>query len=329
MKSITDVAQLAGVSTATVSRVLSGRGYVSEEARVKVAAAVKKLGYRPNRVAKSLREQVSRVIGLIISDIRNPFFSEICKSVEDVALAHGYSVLISNTNEDADRENRSIQLMIDENVAGLLISPTLTTARSYISSFKTRFPIVVFDRKPSGLDLDSVLLDNKDAAYRLAQSLLRTGYRNIAGIFGKRSFTANERLKGFETALTEARIKPSSIHRVDPVEIEGEKIIDQIQATTPRTDAVFCSSALLAIGAYKALRTQKRPPGFACFDDATWTAFVDPPVTVIRQPTAMIGATATELLLKRIADPTRPVSDICLKGELIERMRGTTSLQPV
>jgi LacI family transcriptional regulator, fructose operon transcriptional repressor len=318
MKSINDVAAAAGVSTATVSRVLSGKGYVSTTARKKVETAVENLGYRPNRVARSLREQQSRVIGLIISDIRNPFFSEICKSVEDVALAKGYSVLISNTNEDPERETRSIQLMFDENVAGILISPTLEGCKNFAAHTKLNLPMVVFDRKPPRLDIDSVLIDNVDSAFRLTRSLILAGHKHIGGIFGERSFTANERLKGFRAALEAADLEPSIIAKVNPMEVEGEHVMEKI-FQQKKLDAVLCSSALLATGAYKAVRRLKKRIGFACFDDVAWAGFADPPVTVIRQPTEIIGATAAELLLKRIADPSRPVSDICLKGELIVR----------
>jgi len=319
MKSIVDVAKLAGVSTATVSRVLSGKGYVSNAVRGKVAAAVEKLGYRPNRVARSLREQKSQVIGLIISDIRNPFFSEISKSVEDVALAKGYSVLISNTNEDPDRETRSIQLMFDENVAGIMISPTLEGCKIFAAHLKMNLPMVVFDRKPVRVDIDSVLIDNIDAAFRLTQSLIQAGHKHIGGIFGEQSFTANERLKGFRSALEAAKLEPAVIAKVNPMEREGERVMEKI-FQHKKLDAIVCSSALLATGAYKTMRRLKRRIGFACFDDVAWAGFADPPVTVIRQPTEIIGATAAELLLKRIADPSRPVSEICLKGELIVRV---------
>jgi len=320
IQSIKDVAEAAGVSTATVSRVLSGRGYVSDVARQKVETAVKKLNYRPNRVARSLREQKSRVIGLIISDIRNPFFSEITKAVEDAALAHSFSVLICNTNEDPTREANAIHLMIDEHVAGILISPTLTGGKSLTSFIKPGFPVVVFDRKPAELSVDSVLIDNMDSALRLTESLISSGHRRIAGIFGEKSFTANERLKGFRAALSKTNLEPAGIYKVDPVERTGERIAENILALEPPVDAVVCSSALLAIGAYKTVHHSKRKLGFACFDDAVWTSFVNhPPVTVIRQPTEQIGTNATELLLKRIADPTRAVSEVILKGELIAR----------
>lgn len=319
MKSIKDVANLAGLSVATVSRVLSGRGYASDEARAAVEQAVRKLNYRPNRIARSLREQRSRVIGLIVSDIRNPFFSEITKSVEDVALANGYSVLICNTNEDVDREEKSLHLMADEKVAGVLISPTLAGCKRFGDYTSLNLPMVVFDRKPSGVEVDSVMIDNVDSAARLTQSLLDAGHRRVVGIFGQKSYTAIERLRGFRETMSRAGLEPAGVFKAEPVVAEGERVIADILNLKPQADAVMCSSALLAIGAYKAMRLANFKPGFACFDDAAWTAFAEPPVTVIRQPTELIGATATELLIKRIADPSRALSAIVLTGELIDR----------
>jgi DNA-binding LacI/PurR family transcriptional regulator len=321
MKLIKDVAKKAGVSVATVSRVLSGKGYVGAESRVKVEAAVKELNYRPNRVARSLREQRSRVIGLIVSDIRNPFFSEIAKSVEDVALHHGYSVLICNTNEDPEREIRSLHLMADENAAGVMISPTMAGCKNFTDYEKLNLPMVTFDRKPSGTQIDSVLIDNEDSSRQLTQALLDAGYRRIAGLFGQKSYTATRRMKAFKETLAEAGLKPEKLIKVPPMEEEGEQIAGDLLNTHPDLDAIITSSALLAIGAYKAIRRSQRHLGFACFDNASWTEFVDPPATVIKQPTELIGSTAMELLINRIKDPSRAISEICLKGELINRTK--------
>lgn len=319
MKSIKDVAERAGVSVATASRVLSGKGYSSEEARTKVEAAIRELDYRPNRLARSLREKKTRVIGLIISDIRNPFFSEITKSVEDAAIAQDYSVLICNTNEDPKREMRSLELMQDENVAGVMISPTMAGAKRFADYLSFKFPVVAFDRKPDGVDVDCVLIDNVESSALLTQSMIDAGYRNIAGVFGKQSYTAALRLKGFQNAMAAAGLKPAAMAKVLPVEVEGARSTSDMLNAHPEIDAIVCSSSLLAIGAYKAMRSANQSKGFASFDDAPWAEFADPPATVIRQPTELIGSSGMDLLLKRIEDPSRPVMEISLKGELVVR----------
>jgi LacI family fructose operon transcriptional repressor len=321
--SIKDVAAKAGCSIATVSRVLSGTGYISDDAKQKVMEAVKALSYRPNRLARSLRAQKSKVIGLILSDIRNPFFSEISRAVETVALASGFTVLICNTDEDPKKETLYLDLMAQEKVAGVLLSPTRSGFKDLRKLGKSFPPLVLVDRKPPEAAFDSVVLDNFEAALKLTRTLLDGGYKRIAGIFGAKSFTAGERLRGFEAAFANCPEKLAGTFRAPAFEEEGERLMTEILALEPKADAVLCSSALLATGAYKALRTRStRMPadmGFVCFDDLAWALFVDPPITVIRQPATTIGQTAAELLMKRIEDPKRPVSEICLIGELVER----------
>lgn len=319
--SIKDVAQRAGCSIATVSRVLAGKGYISDEARQKVEAAVAELGYRPNRVARSLRAQKSRVIGLILSDICNPFFSEISRAVERVAIRHGYSVLICNTDEDPQKEAHYLQLLEEEKVAGILLSPTRASAKSLDPALLP--PLVLFDRKFPTVHLDSVVIDNEEAALKLTRTLLDGGYRKIAGLFGAKSFTASGRIAGFKAAFAGMEDRMHGIYQAPAFEEEGNRLMKEVLKQQPAPDAVVCSSALLATGAYRALRESGlRMPaemGFACFDDPSWAGFVEPPVTVIRQPATAIGEAAAELLMKRIEDPARPVSEIGLRGELIER----------
>lgn len=321
--SIKDVAEKAGCSTATVSRVLSGTGYISEDAKAKVLAAVAELDYRPNRFARNLRSRKSLVLGLILSDIRNPFFSAISRAVEDVAMAAGYSTIICNTDEDTAKEARYLELMAEEKVAGIILSPTRAGFQHLARAVKNLPPLALIDRKPPGISADSVVIDNHEASGKLAQVLIDGGYQRIAGIFGAKSFTASERRKGFEAAFARCPGKLAGTFQAPAFEEEGERVMTEILTMTPAIDAVMCSSALLATGAYKALKRHgvpmPRDMGFACFDDLTWASFVDPPVTVIRQPAATIGQTAAELLMKRIDDRSRPVSEIRLIGELVER----------
>jgi len=321
--SIKNVAEKAGVSIATVSRVLAGKGYISADAREKVEAAVKELGYRPNRVARSLRAQRSKVIGLIISDIRNPFFSEISRAVETVAMKSGYSVLMCNTDEDPKKEARYLELMSEEKVAGILLSPTKTGVKHLQEYRKNSPPIVLFDRKLPDSGLDSVVIDNFDAAFKLATSLIEGGFQRIVGIFGAKSYTATERIRGFRAAFGGDEEKIAGVYQIPAFEEEGEKLIGEILKLQPAADAIMCSSALIATGAYKALAQRGiRIPeqmGFAAFDDPSWASFVNPPVTVIRQPAVAIGQAGAELLLKRIHDESQPITEICLMGELVTR----------
>ncbi|WPJ94130.1 LacI family DNA-binding transcriptional regulator [Coraliomargarita algicola] len=322
MASIKDVAREAGVSTATVSRMMANKGYISDKARAKVEAAVKKLGYRPNRAAQQLRDPGSRILALIVSDIQNPFFGELCRSVETFAQKRGFCVFVCNTDEDPQKEIHYLELVAQEQVAGVIISPSTQGLKPLKALQKQGIPAVLVDRQV-GTDFDAVLSDNKEAAYRLTQRILQGGYRRIAGIFGANSFTAEERLAGFQSALAEAGQTAFPIRRIPAFENEGRAAMEQILQDNPAPDAVICSSALIATGAYRAIHKQKilipNHIGFACFDDPPWATFVNPGLTVIRQPAALLGEAAAELLMKRIKDPERTPSILRLQGSLVER----------
>ena len=322
MPSIKDVAQTAGVSTATVSRVLADSSRVKEETRKRVLDAVEQLNYRPNLVARSLRAQKSTRIGLVVSDIRNPFFTAISRAVEDSAYAQGYSVLMCNTDENPEKEELYLNVMHDENVAGIIFSPTQQFS-ARLSSFKYKIPFVIIDRAVSAQHTDMVLLDNVAAAYELTNHLIENGYRKLAGLFGNASTTGKERNKGFRKALSDHQLEPVAEYFISPRIQPGYEstlaLLDQAQ----RPDALFTSNSLLTAGAFQAVRDRKlrvpRDLALVGFDETTWGALVDPPITLIAQPTEEIGRTATELLFQRIAEPTRSPKTVILKGTLMAR----------
>lgn len=327
MVSIKDVAGEAGVSTATVSRVLSNGLHVRPEVRERVMAAVERLGYRPNLVARSLRSQQSTTIGLIVSDICNPFFTSVGRAVEDTANEQGFSVLLCNTDESPEKEATYLNLMRDASVAGAIMSPTRQTVANFTSA-DLSFPTVVVDRSIANGDVDAVLLDNVDAAYRLATHLIEQGYRRIAALCSEMS-TGLERQLGYEKALRAHGLAPRAeyVKYVSPkVEAGYAAALKMIDATQP-PDALFTANSLLAAGALQAIRERNLTiPGdiaLATFDETTWTSLVQPAITLIAQPTYEIGKTAAELLLQRIADPGRPTRQVILKGQLL--VRGSTA----
>jgi LacI family fructose operon transcriptional repressor len=158
MVSIKEVAEIAGVSTATVSRVLADKPYVRAEVRDHVLAVVEELNYRPNRVARSLRAQKSNIIGLIVSDIQNPFFTLISRAVEDAAYEHGMSIFLCNTDEDPAKEAMCIKLMRDERVAGIILSPSLKTSNNFIEITNSHLPVVVIEQPTFGIGRTAVEL---------------------------------------------------------------------------------------------------------------------------------------------------------------------------
>lgn len=329
MPSIKDVAKTAGVSTATVSRVLANTSKVKNATRTRVLEAIEQLDYRPNLIARSLRAQKSTKIGLVVSDIRNPFFTAISRAVEDAAYEQGYSVLLCNTDENPEKEELYLNLLHDENVAGIIFSPTKKFG-SNLKSYKSTIPFVAIDRYIESKDMDMVLLDNVTAGYELTLHLIENGYRNFAGLFGNASTTGPERRRGFQKALEDNHLSPVAIRVLEPRIKQGYETTMSLLAADQKPDAIFTSNSLLTAGAFQAVRDSKLsvPDDVALvgFDETTWGALVDPPITIIAQPTEEIGRTATELLFQRIAEPERLPKTVILKGKLLTR--GSSAPRP-
>jgi LacI family fructose operon transcriptional repressor len=321
MAGIKEVAEAAGVSTATVSRVLANKPYVRPEVRERVLAAVAQLAYRPNRVARTLRSQQSNSLGLIVSDIRNPFFSELSRAVEDTAYAHGYSVVLCNTDEDPQKEELYLNLMHDENVAGIVLSPTRQTITRF-ADLNIAIPTVLVDRSLKNGDADAVLLDNVAAAYELTMHLLEQGYRRIGAILAAVNTTGDERQRGYADALRDygLDVEEALVRHVAPKIETGHAAALELLAAAQPPDAILTGNSLLTAGTLQAIRERglRIPDHIALvgFDDAIWAELVQPAITVLAQPTDDIGRTATELLLERIADPGRAARKVVLQGQM-------------
>jgi LacI family fructose operon transcriptional repressor len=325
MISIKEVADAAGVSTATVSRVLADKPHVRPEIRERVLAVVERLNYRPNRVARSLRVQQSNTIGLIVADIQNPFFTSVSRAVEDMAYEQGLSVFLCNTDENPDKETMYLDLMRDENVAGVILAPTRQAADSFADRVRLDVPTVIIDRRVRGVEVDSILIDNVEAASKITEHLLDDGHRRIGALFGVGSTTGRERHEGFMQAFQKRDLKPvlELVNYVEAREEEGYKATRRLLSLSEPPEAILISNGLLAVGAFRAIRESKLSIpdqiAFASFDETTWTVLVEPAITVIEQPTYEICQTSADLLLKRLEEPTRPTREVTLKGKLIIR----------
>ncbi len=320
---IRDVARAAGVSTATVSRAL-GRGPVSEALREQVEEAVRATGYRPNLSARRLRSQATQTIGLIVADIRNPFFTAVSRAVEDAAFASGMRVILCNTDEDPAREAMYLRLMEEERVTGVIFAPT-GPASAGLAGGDLDFPVVLIDRSgPPGAH-DSVILDNPAAGTALVDHLVSRGYRRIGGLFGSTSSTARERRAGYEAAMLRHGLSPD-IRTVAPSAGAAEAEAGRWLADSGRPEALVLSNGLILMGTVRAARTLglSIPDDLALagFDNETWTDLVEPGLTVIEQPVAEIGAQAMRLLFERIAHPGQPVRKVVLSGRMV--VRGST-----
>lgn len=317
---IEDVARQAGVSTATVSRVLSGKPYVSEELRGRVLETIRELNYRPSRVARSLRAQRSSIIGLIISDIQNPFFTSVVRAVEDVAQQRQYSVFLCNSDEDVDKELTYIELMLAEHVAGMIVSPTASSNEIYQRLVEMRMPVVAIDRRVDDVAMDMVVGDNVQAARIIVSHLLENGYRRIGAVLGTPdASTGAERYQGYVEALAAhgLPVLPELVRSGSPRSAPGYDLTMQLLTQPEPPDAIFTGNNLLTVGALRAIHElQIRIPddiGLAAFDEMDWMFLVKPALTVVMQPTYKMGRQAAELLLERIANPDRPPQQVVLQ----------------
>lgn len=317
---IKDVARAAGVSAATVSRVLSN-GAVSADLKERVEAAVKATGYRPNLSARRLRSQHSRTIGLIVSDIRNPFFTTLSRAVEDAAYRADMRVVLCNTDENPAREAMYLRLMQEERITGLVYAPTRTTAEK-LGDMDFDFPVVLVDRAGPAGTHDAVVIDNVEAAGMLVDHLVGQGHRRIVGLFGNTSSTAIQRHDGYAAAMVRHGLVPD-VHFVAPVAEAAEAELVRRLAEGLRPDAIVVSNGLMLLGLYRGLKRAgletPRDLAIAGFDNETWMELVGPGLTVVEQPVADIGRTAMDLLFERLRVPDMTSRKVVLSGRLVVR----------
>lgn len=333
MVKIADVAREAGVSTATVSRVLNDLGSVRPELSARVKDAANKLGYEPNRLARSLRRQRSSVWALVIADIENPFFTSVARGVEEVAQQLGYSVILCNSEDDVDRESSYLRVAEQEQVAGVIFSPH--SPESSVSRLdRAGIPVVLIDR-PLSSTRDLVTVDSESGAYVATQHLLESGWRRPACITGPRDVsTAVARARGYERAMIEAgltehiRIEHGS-YRFET----GARAVRELVAHDHPPDAYFAASSTLALGAMRTLleigQKLREDVGMVMYDDTPWAPFLSPAMSVVYQPAQSVGHEAARLLAARIAGgKAEDATLVELQPRLIARESSIRPRQP-
>ncbi|MEU6505989.1 LacI family DNA-binding transcriptional regulator [Streptomyces sp. NPDC046942] len=331
MTTINDVAHAAGVSPATVSRVLNG-GRVTAERAERVRRAAAELGFAPNRVARSLRMRRSSLVGLIIPDIGNPFFTALARGVEDAAQRTSFSVVLCNTDGNLDKERRYLDIAIAERMAGVIVAAA-SRSRTDVSALQSRgIPVVAVDRRPRGASVDAVLVDNEEGGAAATAHLLARGYRRVACITGPQgTSTAEERLAGYRRALQEflddgpgapageADLLRDYIRHADFKVEGGHAAMADLLALPRRPDAVFAANNLMAVGVLQAVREAGLEPpeiGVLSFGEVPWAPLVQPGLTTVQVPSYDLGRTAAGLLLDRIAGTEQPLRTVVLRSSL-------------
>jgi LacI family transcriptional regulator len=323
---IRDVAAVARVSPATVSRVLNGKEDVGTDLRRRVLGAVAELGYRRNGPARSLRTRAAMVVGIIISDITNPFFTAVVRGAEDQAQRAEYSVVLANADEDVAKEARYLEVAAAEQMAGVLLSPASPRQTNIDLLLEQGIPVVTIDRRLATSPVDSVMVNNHQAAREAAQHLISQGCRRVGLVAGPvQTTTGAGRLAGYRAALRAAgRTLDRSLIAYSDFRTDGGYAATwQLLQQRPPPDGLLFSNNLMTVGGLQAIaEAGLAVPGDIAvvgFDDASWATALRPPLTVVAQPTYEIGQTAAELLLRRIDGEKFPPRHVVLRAELIER----------
>jgi DNA-binding LacI/PurR family transcriptional regulator len=310
---IKDVAQAAGVSVATVSRVLNDKETVDPALREKVLKATAKLGFRANRLARNFRKRSAQAVALVVPDIKNPFFAAVAHEIEQAAFAQGYTLLICNTSDNLERQAQYFDLLAEEGVAGVIVC-TANEHRAHLEveqALGRGIAVVAIDRRLENVPIDLVLSDNFGGARQATSHLLGLGHRRIAVVTGSDDFApARERRMGFEQALRDHGLSfdPALEKVTDFRDTGAEAATLALWALPERPTAIFVTSGNQATGVLRALAAVgARIPddvSIIVFDDLDWASAFHPPITAVEQNTAQIGATAVGLLMRRLAEPS-------------------------
>lgn len=322
MTTIRDVAKKAGVSVATVSRFLNSTGYVSQEAAAAVSAAVAELKYELNPVARSLNTKQSNLIGLILPDITNPFFPELARAVEDIALTYGYTVVLCNSDEKPEKEKNYIETLKKKYIAGFIVTSNQLDAPHYANA---NLPIVALDRPINGT-IPTISSNNKEGAVLGTEALLERGCKNILFLRGPEELNpANDRYEGFMETIQQTDVNYHVVacpfHFAD-----SQKIVEKVLRDFPDIDGIFASSDVSAAGAMKAAAllgiAVPEELQIVGFDGVALGEMLSPGLTTVAQDLYKMGAIATRVLIKRIENQEIDQQFYQVPVKLV--LRGTT-----
>jgi len=343
---ISEVAAAAGVGRATAARTLGGYGYVSPELRERVLAAAEDLGYRANALARSMSTGITHTLGVIVADIGNPFFAGVVRGISDTSRERGFDTIVLSTHESLDEEIAAMNVLIDKRVDGVIVASAAVERADVAhltAAMEHGIPVVLVDREVTHLDLDAVVIDNREAAREAVDALIRAGHTRIGFVWGPTTdsrpatrrellaaaatslWTDAERLRGYLDALDDAGIPFDPDLVMVGVKTEGRAVdeVARMLALPDRPTAVFCTETDAMTGSLRAIRaaglTYPADVSLIGFDDSSWAAVMDPPLTMIAQPMHELGETAAATLLALIDGEATTRSRHTLASALVSR----------
>ncbi len=328
---MTDVAAYAGVSMKTVSNVINGWPYVTDETRQKVLDAISAVGYRPNRMARSLVTGETRTIGVVVPDVSNLFFGAVIRGCEDRLYEHGYSIFLCNTSEDVERERYYLDQLLSRGVDGLILWGTRICCSELEEIVGHTLPLITVElgEEPTGSNHTCINVDDQGGAFAATTHLLAEGYRRIAHLAGPMDrVTSERRLLGYTQALAAAGVTPPGDWIIsDRPSVQGgfhaaQRLIEEAQP-----DAIFCYNDLMALGVLLAARhlglQVPEDLAVAGFDDIETASMVEPPLTTVRIPQYKLGRLTGEVLLARLQGDEPVEKSILVPVDL--QIRGSSS----
>lgn len=323
---IKDVSLTAGVSTATVSRVLAGFEDVSEGTRQRVLDVVKALNYQPNRNARNLRKNTTSKIGVIISDIQNPFFGSVVRGIEKITIKDDFTIILGNSDEEPLRERKLITMLLEEGVAGIILVPTNADMDSYRSLFGSGTPFIIIDRRLPFSDVDMVLVDGAAGAKKAIDHLVSLGHRRIGYVGGMKHLSVmREREQGYLAALKKHKlpIVEEFLRLGNNRQDGGHSAVCELLALPQPPTAILIANNLMTLGGLQAIHESgleiPEHVSLVGFDDMDWASSLRPPLTCVAQPAYRMGEIAASILRDRIQNPAMPYQTILLDTQLVIR----------
>lgn len=325
---IKEVAELAGVSRSTASRALTGNGYVAEAVRLRVRQAASDLGYVVDAMARSLKQQSTRSIGVLVSDLRNEFYANLAAGASRQATRLGYTMILVDHQGIGEDELSAAEAFVAMRVAGVVTTPVTPDATAFL--LRQRIPVVEVDRRFSEGGCDAVVVDNRSAARQAMKHLIGLGHRRVALLIDEEDWTTGrERREGYADALAAEGVDydPDLVVPTGWDVTDARAVALDLLASPDRPTAIFAANNVLAEGVWRAAAelglSIPQDLSLVAFDDVPWMSMVTPGVTAIEQDAAAMGRTAVQTLLDRIADPTAGTRTVVLSAAL--RQRGSTA----
>lgn len=303
MAGIREVAKLAGVSAATVSRVMNGTANVDDEKRKRVLAAIEKTGFRPNELARALYKKSSRTIGVIVPDIENPFFSELAKAAEEEAYRSGYKILLCNSDNNPQKEAMNIQMLVQMKADGIIITTNCDSTSQVLNDCS--IPVVVVDRKMTGTNGTAFIEANHYKGGRLAaEHLVQCGCRNIVCLRGPVNYTSGrQRYQGYLDICSQYGLKEQSVDCAYDYEA-GKRAAEKLLKQYPKADGIIACNDIVAIAVYKALTKKgfKIPEDIQMigFDNIKFSRLCTPELTTVSQPIHEMGMMAAGIIIRHV-----------------------------